>query len=349
MRSFIALFVWIMGAAIAPAPAYAQFFGGSTNKTFIYNLTAHPVDRFKMYQSGTWHAINFTPVTLTTSGGSQTQTLWSLSGQGKGYIQELVIDVNNATDQSGSQNTAIKIYIDGESAPSINAPFGALFACYFRGADRSQTSSRYFRFSRGGNDSWGTMRLPIPFASSLQITVTNGSTTANTTVSGWARYKTGMSGSDDFGNAKKLYASWIASGTMANSATYTYANASNGPGVFLGAYVNTNFYPETVWLNTTFRIIADGVEISGNNQFPDWLGQGIGARGAPSTNPDPYWTTDCNPIYYDSYTGIWVIGARYLCDDPITFQSTLVVNLSTAASGAIPFQFNLMVFYYASN
>lgn len=105
---------------------------------------------------------------------SATQTLLNYTGGSPGYISYLFIALSS-TDALARAGSLIKIYIDGESTPSVSVPLDAVFLGAFA---PTKFQSRYVGYAGlSGSNTGGYLYINAPFASGVKIDFVNASTT----------------------------------------------------------------------------------------------------------------------------------------------------------------------------
>ena len=128
-----------------------------------------------------------------------TLTLLSLTN-GPGHISHLWIAIN-CPDALARERSEYRIYVDGESTPSVRSTLVG-----FHAADATPNlnfATRYIGYSHDGYNNSYYAYVPIPFRSSIKIDIVNGSASASAMVFAIADYHLGVA--QEWGRMRKLH------------------------------------------------------------------------------------------------------------------------------------------------
>lgn len=178
----------------------------------------------------------------TVSGGA-TQTLLSYSGEG--YVSAMFIFMTNGSNFSdAAQSTTLKITVDGEGT---GGTFNDRIPLFFGSEYTYNTVNHKSRFqgsqTNGSNNVGYTSYIPIPFSSSIVISVVNGAA-SNTQF--WAHFVIHTDVPNNWPRTRKLRTS---SGTLSNQTVDTVITlldvSSQPPGKLLGVFMSVDSFPNT--------------------------------------------------------------------------------------------------------
>lgn len=163
--------------------------------------------------------------------GSATTNMVTVTGQG--VMTRIFLAIQ--ADSNAINGTLVKIYVDGETTPSVSCPTNLMFqAAYYPSFNSDLLGSSV----KNGNTFGGYLYIKAPFKTSLRIDVVNGSTTS-ATFWGFAQYALG--GSYNWGPYGKLRnvltgSSGVNGATVpvAKLAEFNLLNYTGGPGVLHG-------------------------------------------------------------------------------------------------------------------
>lgn len=275
----------------------------------------------------------------TLAAGASLDILPAYSGQG--YVNEIFIG------GCGYYSTLqITVTVDGEATPSINAmPVTTLLGTppsYYNIANYAGewvTQSNYYSNSTTGDCGNGVFRLPIPFSSSVHISLKNNGAGS---MSIWyiVKYNTGVT--DNFPYTQHLYAaSFSASGIAAYATTNLINVTTPKKGRLAGISWVYDGYPGSLTpykaaLEGPFCIFIDG---SGTATYcssgsEDFFGEGdyfknfdsFGEASAPpATNT---MTPASNSIIYMLENANTWGAQRFFIKDPVAFNTGLKITWS---------------------
>jgi hypothetical protein len=275
----------------------------------------------------------------------------NLSGLGGGYIDFLQLACR--------WDSIIRIYVDGEATPSIAMPANMFFAALY-GAFSGTTFSgeafaaRWFVCGQAGDQISieGTTWLPIPFSSSIRVTLTHRSgnsllanISCQTGLSNtWARTRRLHITSRSFLDGNHIDDVIVlvdAQGINRGRLAGIYFNIDSGPG---------NADPPTGPLEGNFRVYADGTSapIMGSSGVEDFLGLGFYFR--TFTAPVVYGDR-CLSMKSPCDRSVTWAGHRMFLQDPIGFNRGIKVTWQCGeSSSGVPFtgtvRFSYTVWYY---
>ena len=191
----------------------------------------------------------------------QRADVFSKSGVGTVTAWNLLVEPANAEawtrlDQEFLlQDTVLRVYYDGQTAPSIEAPLGDFFANGWR---KRAYGSWWFTSGEGGFSS----RLPMPFADSIRIEVENAADRAITVRFHSEHVDERLPG------AGYLHGEFRRSGPGGGQPHLI--TRVNGRGKFLGCFLGITGTDQSWWiLEGDERMWVDG------NPNPVWLGTGL--------------------------------------------------------------------------
>lgn len=175
-----------------------------------------------------------------TLAASATYTMANISGAG--YMTQFFMSINGS-DTAGRRNTRMKVYVDGESSPSIDVMLVDLGCA--RGVEaaggattpQAMFMSRYVGYSSFafGFGVGYYLFIDIPFTTSLRVDITNGSSANSIILGGYIQYfiKSGV----NWGRYKKLHGISINGTSVAPYAEQTLVDIA-GKGLVHGAYLH---------------------------------------------------------------------------------------------------------------
>ena len=268
----------------------------------------------------------------------------NVSGRGGGYIDFFQVVCR--------WYSLIRIYVDGESEPSIAVPANMFFAAAYGAVanDGEVFAAKWFACGQLSDDVTmeGTTWLPIPFTSSIRATLTHP---AGTWVLADISCQTGLS--NTWPLTRRLH---IASRSFINvphidSLLTLVDDQGIGRGRLAGIYINVdsgpgNVSPPTAPLEGNFRIYVDGSAnpSMGSSGVEDLFGMGFYFNKFQA--PYPYGDR-CLSL---KRTNAWA-GHRLFVQDPIGFTSGIRVTwqCGESASGRTYtgiVRFSYTVWYY---
>ena len=189
-------------------------------------------------------------------------TLLNYSG-GPGYVAEIWMAIATG-DATTFADGNITITVDGEGTPAINVRLPLFFCAEYlaNGGAAANHYGRYIQLNQGGGGVSVCFRFPIPFVSSIEIVVTNGSTGSAADFWYEVNYVTGVP--NNWPYTQKL---WCASGTLNDQTVDTAETlvdvSGTNPGRLLGAYLSIDSTPDgaspsTGPLEGAVQIYVDG-------------------------------------------------------------------------------------------
>lgn len=252
---------------------------------------------------------------------SATQTLMNHS-DGPGYVSTISIQVNS-TDFRARERSVLSIYRDGEATPSITGEVRAIF-----GADDLPPAflTKHIGAFLTGNDANYVLTLMIPYASSIKIDITNGSSTATMTV--WSNVQRMSGVAVDWDRYTHLYGAAHGNTAVAQYAEETLLDVS-GRGLLHGLILRLIASGSTpTMLEGNIKIYLDGagspsLEWSGTE---DYFRNGFYFEGG-TLRADHVGTikVDATSHIYTAY--------RFHVPDPIPFATHCKVTWSNGQSG----------------
>lgn len=271
----------------------------------------------------------------------------NVSGRGGGYVDFFQVVCR--------WDSLIRIYVDGESTPSIAAPanmfFAALYGAFSTSTGKPEVfASKWFVCGQLGDDVTleGTTWLPIPFSSSIRATLTHPQ---GTFLLADISCQTGLSNTWpltrrlhiatrsflSLGHIDEIVVLVDDQGLARGRLAGMYVNIDSGPG-----YVN----PPTAPLEGNFRIYVDGSSnpAMGSSGVEDLFGMGFYFNQFDA----PYAYGDrCLSLKRST---AWA-GHRMFVQDPIAFNSGIRVTwqVGESASGRTftgTVRFSYTVWYY---
>ena len=288
---------------------------------------------------------------LVIANGVSSTLLHSVTGPG--YISELFI----ATDQYA---TEVIVTVDGEATPSIDANIADLLGSAY--ADTQPASfNRWITVSNNGpGNIGGTLKIPIPFSSSVVVQVKNNSG-ASLTLTSHIIYHTGIP--DNWANTQRLKISVVnISGIAANAETNMLNVTPNKPGRLFGVgWLYDGFpgsaTPRTAPLEGAFKIYIDGsgtpnYATGGSEDFfgAPWYFNNTTVFGNTATNTLAPASADTSITTESANT--W--GAqRFFAQDPVTFTTAVRFTWTCGNTSAVNFTgtctLRSSVYYYQQN
>lgn len=278
-------------------------------------------------------------VTLSASGS---YTILNLTGT-EGYVACLYIALTAAGDTINVlENSTLTITVDGEATPAIDAVRLPLF---FGAEYVWNTNDFHSRFIGGqgnaSNNAGYYAYIPIPFGSSIEIVINNGSTSSSALLYTEVTYITGVPKST-WTPCRKLY---VSSGTLTDQTVNTVCTLVNAtglnPGRLLGVALSIDSYPNSA--SPATAPLEGAVEI--------YLDGGVGSP--PTANFDSsgtedffhmsdYFERESSPTVAD-YTGLSYASSstwcayRFFILDPIQFTNALEVIWNCGNSADVNF------------
>jgi hypothetical protein len=274
---------------------------------------------------------------------------------GSGYVDHIYVGADSSFE--------VKIYIDGETNPSSDIT-NLLDLCGDHYVDTQPSfAGRWIIGGNAGVEGVGScgLILPVPFKTSIHITVTNH---GNSTAYPWfssVTYNLGVT--DDFPYTQKLYiVSGSASGMAPNSIVDLVNVTPNQRGRLAGISWIYDGYPgnaspTTAPLEGNFRIFLDGAatpnyESSGSEDFFDME---FYFHGFGSVNVDSGYSFNTGFNQSGGNIGMIVktnqnppftFGAyRFFIDDPIVFQNALKIDWACGNTSEATFTGKCTVFW----
>jgi hypothetical protein len=252
---------------------------------------------------------------------------------GSGYISYLWIGITN-NDAAGRLNSLLTVIVDNETPPSINAVPISLFG----GAEYIDTQPAFastWLTASGTLQNCGYMiRFPIPFSSSITITLTNGSSTSQSLLFWTIQVHGGIPNSWPY--TRRLRCSTGRQTGIAGYATTDLVNVSaQPPGRYIGAMISIDSYPGGVNpapapLEGLFKIYLDGSLAYSSSGTEDWIGMSnyFQCFTAPVTTEE-FGLTCKTQFTWNIY--------RLHINAPVYFQNALRVTWDNGESSAVPF------------
>lgn len=245
----------------------------------------------------------------------------NISG-GPGVLTYLFFAISNTDSPAGTDTSLIKFYVDGEVTPSIETDVDGLLGTFYQPVYKSPLIGSE-GLQNSGHGLGGYIYINVPFDSSLNITVTNGSATTDAFVASIAGYALG--GSYNWDRYKRLHNSSIAfTNAMASVAPYAEHTLADVTG--RGAYYGTMFFlisGEADWhpLEGNFKIYVDG------EASPSWESSGT----EDYFNGAYYFAAGAFAAHFSGAplvdnTNHRLCAYRWHIPDPITFDTELKVT-----------------------
>ena len=284
------------------------------------------------------------PTTLTH--GSSLDLLSTVSGAG--YVDHIWM-------ANGAYDLEIKVYIDGSASPTIDITLPNLIGGTYSSFGSSQPAfaSTYIGANSGGsNQEGGNFDLPIPFASSVKITVTNTNVSSSYTIYSMVSYQLGVP--NTWPNTQKLFASVVENDTMAANSSLTMVDVSPGKKGRLAGFTwiedsaAGSASPPAAPLEGEFNVYVDG------SATPSWQSSGtedafnMGGYffgfSAPSLTPE-YGLTMKTTNLFGAY--------RFFIHDPILFTTGVKMTWNCGNTARASFtgtcKSQTTTFYYLEN
>lgn len=262
---------------------------------------------------------------LTISPGATVTILNTTAGPG--YVSELAVF-------STQYNTQITITVDGESTPSIQCKIAELMGDAYLDTQPVFNGNWITTGNNGANQMGGLFRLPIPFGSSIVVTLTNNSgTTANTAE--YAVYQTGVANTWQY--TQRLHVAVVNAFSIPPNAETDMVNVTpNKRGRLAGfGWIYDGFpgnvSPATAPIEGAFKMYTDGSTqpnymTSGTEDMfgMGWYFRAYNAFGASGPNNTPAPSNGDNILTISTpYT--W--GAqKFYIHQPITFNTGLRIS-----------------------
>jgi hypothetical protein len=180
---------------------------------------------------------------------------------GSGYISYLWIGITNS-DAAGRLNSLLTVIVDNETPPSINAVPISLFGGAEYIDSQPAFASTWLAASGTPQNCGYMIRFPIPFSSSIIITLTNGSSTSQNLLFWTIQVHTGIPNTWPY--TRRLRCSTGRQTGIERYATTDLVNVSaQPPGRYIGAMISIDSYPggvkpEPAPLEGLFKIYIDG-------------------------------------------------------------------------------------------
>ena len=127
-----------------------------------------------------------------TLGQGATLTVLSYSGSA-GYLSSLWFAL--AGTGTSLEDSVLKITVDGESSPAISLRVPLYFAAEYLNTGSTNFQSRFVGGNQGGGGIGLYSFIPVPFNSSITVTLTNGDASNSMTVWSEANYTSGVADS----------------------------------------------------------------------------------------------------------------------------------------------------------
>lgn len=283
---------------------------------------------------------------------------------GAGYIDTLWIGGNGC-----AWNCEVKVFVDGEATASIDVPLPAIMGGFYN----VNGSSFVGRWTGASNTATsgvsGYLKLPIPFSSSIHVTMTNHNGASAYTVWSDTQYQIGITDTWPFTQKLKIAfacggltapAAWVACGsTVAPNGVFTMLNVNParrgriaGVSIVEDSGIGT-VAPATAALEGNVKMYLDGasspsVEFSG---FEDFFMMGDYFRGWGNTSTSAGDIVGSTVGLTGKSASFWQ-AYRFFIDDPVSFQGTgtekLTVNCGDTTEVAFTgnCSFGSTVWYY---
>ena len=277
---------------------------------------------------------------------------------GSGYVSELFIASNQYA-------TEVIITVDGEGTPSIDQNIADLLGDNYLDTQPAFNGPWIAGSNNGSGQPGGTLRIPIPFASSVLVQAKNNSG-STAIITSHIVYHTGVP--DTWPYTQRLkFAGVNTAGIAANAET----NIVNVTPNKRGRLVSVNWIydgfpgsvtPRTAPLEGAFKIYLDGAgspnyATGGSEDFfgEPWYFQNfdkfptVAATNGPTTTMTPGATDNVLTIKNANTWG----GQRFFIKDGITFQNALKVSWVCGNTTAVSFtgtcKLLASVYYYQEN
>lgn len=292
-----------------------------------------------------------------TVAAGATDTIMSISGS-SGYVTSLMVA---SQGQSANWTVYLIVTVDGEATPSINMPISD--ACGDHYLESQPSFFGQWMDGTNGPSSLGvgcTIKLPVPFSTSIEVQLKNTSTSTATI---WSdiTYRTGVS--DSWLLMQHLYATTMsASGVAANTETNLINVTTSHPGRLAAIGWIYDAYPGSVSpatgpLEGAFKIYLNGsatASYSGSGSedffFENWYFRAASAFG---TGASKTMTPPSTDIVNTVMTSVTWGAERFFVNDPITFTNGLRVSWTCGNTAAVSFTGTCTVFgtvwYYTEN
>jgi len=247
---------------------------------------------------------------------ASTTTLANIKGPG--VIQHIWITVNT----KAYRNCILRIYWDGEKAPSVEAPVGDFFACGHELRTKIVSQPIAVNPSGGFNSYW-----PMPFRKSAKVTIENQ---WHEEISGFF-YQITYALGEVPENAAYLHAQWRRSVTTREYPEHVLLDVVRGQGHYVGAYIAWTCFSDGWWGEGEVKFYIDG-----DKEFPTVCGTGTedyfgGAWGfhGPDDHEEPFTTAYLGlPLVHLEPTSVRKFGMyRWHIMDPIRFAADLRVTI----------------------
>ena len=272
---------------------------------------------------------------------------------GSGYVSELFIASNKYT-------TEVIVTVDGEGTPQIDANIADLVGDNYVDSQPAFFGNWISGSNGTAGNPAGTLRIPIPFSSSVLIQVKNNAV-ATATITSHVIYHTGIT--DNWPLTQHLHLAVVgASGITANTETDMLNVSAIKPGKLMGfGWIYDGFpgsvMPATAGLEGAFKVYVDGsgtpsLATGGSEDLfgmPFYFAN-TGAFGTGVNNTLAPSSTDIALTVKTSVT--W--GAqRFFVKDPIPFTNALRVTWTCGNTAAVGFTgtctLKSSVYYYTQN
>lgn len=276
---------------------------------------------------------------------------------GSGYVSEIFI----ATNQ---YDTEIMVTVDGERSPSIDGNLANFFGDAYLDTQAAFFGHWIQASNAGPGNVGGTFRLPVPFATSVNIQVRNGAA-APAIITSHIVYHTGIS--DSWTHTQRLHMTVLQSRNIAPYSELEMLNITpnkHGRLAGVGWIYDAdpgNASPSAAGLEGAFKIYLDGSSApsyatAGSEDFfgmPYYFrdfnsfGNGPGSTMAP-TGGDVAYT-----VFNSARGGVTWGAQRFFITDPITFNTGLRFTWTCGNKSAVPFTGTCTllstVYYYTEN
>lgn len=272
-----------------------------------------------------------------------TLTLLNLTN-GPGHVSHLWIAINSP-DSLARERTEYRIYVDGESTPSVRSTMVGFHAA--DATPNANFATRYIGYSQSGYSNSYYAYVPVPFRSSIKIDIANGSSSAAATVFAIADYHAGVA--QAWGRMTKLH-TFEQEVSVAAYAWQDLLSVVDQPrGTYWGVYLRM------IGGDASFSFLEGNVQIylDGSNT-PNYEASGT----EDYFNNAWYFQTG---VIFAEHSGCTryddvghVIGAyRFHVDDPVPFDRALRVRWQNGAADQAmvvnPTRLRSHVWYYTAS
>lgn len=337
---------------VPPIPAtYLLFFDGKNwSKLGGAVVDSGPTIGAPWHSPGRPYTARVEGPTVLASG-----THTALDIDGHGYITQVFMSVAGS-DAAGRQNTRLKVYVDGETSPSINVMLVDM-ACargveatnvapHTDGALHVQFQSRYvgytsFAFRGSANGVGYNIYINIPFTTHVKVEFTNGSGANSIILGGYLSYYL----TDQplyWGKYRKLHGTSINGVSVAAYAEQSILNLTSGSGLLHGFYLymdggdgNYNFLEGNVRAyidgETSPSVHYDSTEDYFNFPWYVWA-----ANNTRNLTTDFYGCTRKND---SDIVGMY----RWHVPDPLTYSNGFRLTWSAGEVTAVPVVNNVTI------